>query len=272
VLDFKAALERGDVLIGPFAVSGSTLMVETIGYAGFDFVIVDCEHAPLSPYGAELENLIRTAWSADICPIVRVTWNDPGQILKAADMGASAIIVPHVNTAAEAAAAVSAAYYYPRGRRSAAPVTLGSRRGFVDWATYHGREVERTLVVPLIEEYAGVQNIEEIVEVPGLGGIFFGPFDLAVSMGLPADAFEPNVPEERERVYSAAKSRSLPIFDLAWNVESARDKILQGASVIALGADISLFAGAARALAQSVDALKGQLAPAAAGGDDSGGR
>jgi 4-hydroxy-2-oxoheptanedioate aldolase len=267
MLNLKEALGRGDVLVGPFAVSGSTLMVETIGYAGFDFVIVDCEHAPLSPFGAELENMIRTAWSADICPMVRTTWNDPGQILKAVDMGASAVIVPHVNTAEQAAAAVSAAHYYPRGRRSAAPVTLGSRRGFVPWPQYYERERSETLVFPLIEEHEGVENIEAIAAVPGLGGIFFGPFDLAVSMGMPVDAFEPDVPEERQRVYGAAKANGLPILDLAWNVPSALDKIRQGAQVIALGADIILYANACSRLASEIDEMKSQLVVTTPAGD-----
>jgi 4-hydroxy-2-oxoheptanedioate aldolase len=81
MINIKEALANGDVLVGPFAVSGSPGVVETIGYAGFDFAIIDTEHAPISPYGTELENLIRTAWSADLAPIVRTTWNDRGQIL-----------------------------------------------------------------------------------------------------------------------------------------------------------------------------------------------
>jgi 4-hydroxy-2-oxoheptanedioate aldolase len=259
MINIKQALANGDVLVGPFAVSGSPGVVETIGYAGFDFTIIDTEHAPVSPYGSELENLIRTAWSADIAPIVRTTWNDRGQILKAMDMGASAVVVPHVNTAEEAAAAVSAAFYAPKGRRSAAPPTLGSKRGFVDWATYHKQGLEETLVFPLIEEWEGVENIEEIAAVPGLGGIFFGPFDLAVSMGKPASAFEPDVPEERERVYAAAKANNLPIADLAWNVPSALEKIKLGAQLIALGTDVTLLANALKGLLGEINEMKKTL-------------
>jgi 2,4-dihydroxyhept-2-ene-1,7-dioic acid aldolase len=259
MINIKQALANGDVLVGPFAVSGSPGVVETIGYAGFDFTIIDTEHAPISPYGSELENLIRTAWSADIAPIVRTTWNDRGQILKAMDMGASAVVVPHINTAEEAAAAVSAAFYAPKGRRSAAPPTLGSKRGFVDWKTYHQRGLEDTLVFPLIEEWEGVQNIEEIAAVPNLGGIFFGPFDLAVSMGKPASAFEPDVPEERARVYAAAKANNLPIADLAWDVPSALDKIKLGAQLIALGTDVTLFANALKELLGEINEMKKTL-------------
>jgi len=259
VINIKEALANGDVLVGPFAVSGSPGVVETIGYAGFDFTIIDTEHAPISPYGTELENLIRTAWSADIAPIVRTTWNDRGQILKAMDMGASAVVVPHVNTAEEAAAAVSAAFYAPKGRRSAAPPTLGSKRGFVAWETYHRQGLEDTLVFPLIEEWEAVQNIEEIAAVPDLGGIFFGPFDLAVSMGKPASAFEPDVPEERERVYAAAKANGLPIADLAWNVPSALEKIKLGAQLVALGTDVTLLSGALRNLLAEINEMKSTL-------------
>ena len=259
MINIKKALANGEVLIGPFAVSGSPGVVETIGCGGFDFVILDTEHSPISPYGSELENLVRTAWSADISPIIRPTWNDRGQILKAMDMGASGVIVPHVNTADEAAKAVSAAYYGPRGRRSAAPPTLGSHRGFIDWPTYHRMGLEDTLVFPLIEEYEGVENIESIAAVPGVGGIFFGPFDLAVSMGKPASAFEPDVVTERERVYRAAKANNLPIADLAWNVQSAFDKIKQGAQLIALGTDITLFSTALRGLLGEIKEMKKQL-------------
>jgi 4-hydroxy-2-oxoheptanedioate aldolase len=259
MINIKQALADGEVLVGPFAVSGSPGVVETIGYAGFDFAIIDTEHAPISPYGTELENLIRTAWSADLAPIVRTTWNDRGQILKAMDMGASAVVVPHVNTADEAAQAVSAAYYAPKGRRSAAPPTLGSKRGFIDWATYHQQGLDNTLLIPLIEEYEAVENIEEIAAVPGVGAIFFGPFDLAVSMGKPASAFEPDVPEERERVYAAAKANGLPIADLAWNVPSALEKIEMGAQLIALGTDVTLLANALKNLLADINGMKKAL-------------
>ena len=144
MLNLKEALVRDEVLLGTFSTSGSSVMIETIGYAGLDFVVLDCEHAAVSPYGGELASLIRSAWSADIPPIVRVTWNDPGQIMKVLDMGASAVIVPHVNTAAEAAAAVSAAHHHPLGRRSATPAVMGSQQGLdrlalALWTSLSGR-------------------------------------------------------------------------------------------------------------------------------------
>lgn len=256
MLNLKEALDSKEALIGTFSTSGSPVVVETIGYSGLDFVVLDCEHAAVSPYGGELAALIRSARSADISPIVRVTWNDPGQIMKVLDMGASAVVVPHVNSAAEAAAAVSAAHHHPIGRRSATPAVMGSEQGLVEWPDHYGRSQEETLVIPLIEEHTGVENIEEIAAVPNLGGIFFGPFDLAVSMGAGGDARDADVSEERRRVYAAARANGLPVFDLAWSADAALALIKQGAQVVAVNVDVSIFAASCRELAAECASAK----------------
>lgn len=93
-------------------------------------------------------------------------------------------------------------------------------------------------------------GIPEIAAVPHLGGIFFGPFDLAVSMGAGADARDADVSEARARVYVAAKANGLPIFDLAWSVEAAVALIKEGAQVVAVGVDISIFAESCQRLAE----------------------
>jgi 2-keto-3-deoxy-L-rhamnonate aldolase RhmA len=234
-------------------------MVETIGHAGMDFVVLDCEHAAVSPYGGEIAGLIRAAWSAGVPPIVRVTWNDPGQILKALDMGASAVVVPHVNTAEEAAAAVSAAHHHPIGRRSATPAVMGSKQGLTDWPRHYGRSQRETVVIPLIEEQQGVENIEEIAAVPNIGGIFFGPFDLAVSKGAGGDARDADVAAERARVYAAAAARRLPVLDLAWDPEAALALFRQGADAVAVNVDVTIFASSNRDLAAGCTDAKRRL-------------
>ncbi len=102
MLDIKRALQNGEVLTGPFSLSGSPTLVETIGYAGFDFVIIDCQHGTTSPFGNELEQQIRAAYAADIAPVVRTADNDRGQILKAMDFGAKGVIVPRPRSGAPA--------------------------------------------------------------------------------------------------------------------------------------------------------------------------
>lgn len=254
--DIKKALSDGEVLIGPFSVSASPTLVETIGYAGFDFVLIDCEHAATSPFGTELEGLVRAAYAADIAPIVRVTRNDRGQILKALNFGARAVVVPHVNTREEAEQMVSAAHYAPLGRRSCAPPVRAARHGFVDWSTHYRRSVEDTLVFPLVEEVEAIENAEEIAAVEGMGGLFFGPFDLAVSMGYPEAVFDPSIHEHRTTIYEIAKSQGIPVADLAWDVESATEFIKLGAQLIALGTDLTMFANGCRELAGEVADIK----------------
>jgi 2-keto-3-deoxy-L-rhamnonate aldolase RhmA len=252
-------LRAGEVLIGPFSVSGSPTLVETIGYAGFDFVLIDCEHAATSPLGSELEQLVRAAYAADVAPIVRTTRNDRGQILKALNFGAKAVVVPHVNTPEEAKEAISATFYAPQGRRSAAPPIRAARHGFTDWVTYHRRCLDEAIVLPLIEEKEAVDNINDIAKVPGLGGIFFGPFDLAVSMGAPDQAFE-GIEKARRLVYKTGRESGLPIADLAWNIEAATEMILSGAQLIALGTDLTMFANSCRALLADIVELRRQVA------------
>lgn len=257
------ALKNGEVLIGPFSVSGSPTLVETIGYAGFDFVIIDCEHAATSPFGAELEGLVRAACAADVAPIVRVTKNDPGQILKAFNFGAQVVIVPHVNTVADAEAAVRAGKYAPVGRRSCAPPVRAAKHGFIDWHEFYRKQLEETLIFPLIEEEEGFRNISEIANVKGIGGIFFGPFDLSVSRGFPEGAFDlATNQKEREFVYSTAKSKGLPIADLAWDIDSATHMIKMGAQFISLGTDLTMFANSCRSLKESSDTVRKAISSA----------
>jgi 4-hydroxy-2-oxoheptanedioate aldolase len=257
--NIKSALDAGEVLIGPFSVSGSPNLVEMIGYAGFDFVIIDCEHASTSPWGFEIEGLIRAAYAADIAPIVRVTNNDRGQILKAFNLGAPVVIVPHVNTVADAKHIVESGKYAPTGRRSCAPPVRAAKHGFISWSEFYRKQLEETLLFPLIEEVKGVENVKEIAQVKGLGGIFFGPFDLAVSKGNPDSAFDPSTHDQREYVYTAAKECGLPIADLAWDLESAEMMIGMGAQLIALGTDLTMFADSLRSLRKGVISILNRL-------------
>lgn len=253
---------KGDKpLVGPFSVSGSATLVEMIGYAGLDFVIIDCEHAATSPYGSELEGLIRAAYAADIAPIVRVSSHERGQLLKALNLGAQAVVVPHVNTAEEARKIVEDAKYAPVGRRSCAPPVRAAKHGFVPWAQFHSEQLAETLLIPLVEERAGVENVAEIAAVDGIDGIFFGPFDLAVSVGDPAGAFDlathANV---REEVYRVAHSAGLFVADLAWDSDSATAMAAMGADIIALGTDLTMFAHSLKELATSAWTVRDQRA------------
>jgi 4-hydroxy-2-oxoheptanedioate aldolase len=242
VRDLSATLRSGEPLYGVFVLSGSPVAVELIGRAGFDFVAIDCQHGVTSSDGEDLADLIRAAEAADVAPVARVAGHHPGMILKPLDLGAAAVIVPNVNTAEQARAAVEAARYPPHGRRSAYPSARAAGYGTETWEGFEARQNRAALVFALIEEAEGLENVEEIAAVEGLGGLYFGPFDLALSLGDATMAFDLEAhARNRQRVYEAARRHGLPIGDLAWDAASAGVLRDQGATMIGVGFDVSVL-------------------------------
>jgi 4-hydroxy-2-oxoheptanedioate aldolase len=185
--------------------------------------------------------MVRAAYAADITPLVRVSRNDEAQILKALDFRAKGIIVPQIGSKAEVGQLVGATHYRPVGHRSCTPGHSATQYGFGPWAGYTARANEDVLAIPLIEERRAIGHLDEIIAVEGVDWVHFGPFDMAVSMGLSDYAFDPTIQEYRTRVITACRRRGLPVMDLAWDVDSAIDFMRQGADVIALGTDLSFL-------------------------------
>jgi 4-hydroxy-2-oxoheptanedioate aldolase len=169
----------GDSAVGGWLSIPATLSAEVMARAGFDYVCVDTQHGSVE-YQITVE-LIRAIEHGGSCPIVRVPWNEPGIIGKMLDAGAHGVIIPMVNTVAEAEAAVAAARYAPHGgSRSFGPTVVAPRHDdYVAWA-------ERNVaVIPMIETEQAVANLPEILQVPGIDGVYVGPADLSLTLGLP---------------------------------------------------------------------------------------
>jgi len=171
----------GATTVGTFCMIPSTISAGIVGRAGFDWVCVDVQHGVI---GRELLVNMLAALAAAATPgLVRVAKNDPKDIGEALDAGAVGVIVPMVNSAADARAAVSAARYAPQGMRSWArstPAALGQP----DYAPQSAND--RVLVVVQIETKEAIQNLDGILSVTGIDGAFVGPGDLAVSLSLDA--------------------------------------------------------------------------------------
>lgn len=177
----KSVISTGGSVYGTFTVLGDPALVEIIGYAGLDYVIIDTEHSGNTT--EQVGNLIRAAEITSITPIVRVTANTPELILRALDMGAGGILVPQVNTAEQAKAAVNAARYAPLGERGIAGVVRAARYGFVPMQEYISGANRENLIITQVEHIESVNNLDDILAVEGLDGIFIGPTDLSQSMG-----------------------------------------------------------------------------------------
>ena len=247
--DLHTRLKAGKRLFGTFALADSPVFVEMLGMLGFDFVVIDCEHSATAPFGPGLEHLLRAADAGGVTPWVRVRSNDFGHIGTALDLGAQGVVVPHVKSAEDMRKAVSAAAWPPLGRRGAAPVTRAARYGVRPWHDYFDPAQPVPLIGPLIEDPEGVDNIDTILDVEGVGMVWFGHFDLGVALGKanPLDA-DDEVEAARQKVHAAAEARSVPIANFAWNAAHAHALVEKGAQCVAVSTDISLWLSGLREL------------------------
>ena len=150
-----------------------------MAHAGFDWLCIDMQHGSID-YQVAL-SMLQAISTTDTVPIVRVPWNEPGIIMKTLDAGAYGVIVPMVNSRAEAEAAVAACRYAPQGNRSYGP----GRAVLYAGPDYFANANETVLCICMIETREAIERAEEIISTPGLDAIYIGPSDLSVSLGLP---------------------------------------------------------------------------------------
>ena len=203
----KRALVDGKTVFGLLNSIPSPLLVEMIGYAGFDFVILDMEHVCLNP--ETLENMVRAAECAGVTPLVRVPSAAPDVILRALDCGAQGVVVPHVRSAAEAAQAVAASRYHPFGTRG---ISGGRTTGFgtLDLPAYFARANSEIMVVAMIEDREGVDDLDAILSVAGIDMVLEGAIDLSQSYGVPGQAQHATVQDAIEKIATTCLHRNVP--------------------------------------------------------------
>jgi 4-hydroxy-2-oxoheptanedioate aldolase len=182
----KAKLAEGKVVFGAIISRHAPDLVELFGALGYDFVMIDCEHGPMSL--DEVEHMVRAAEVFGITPITRIPNHADSTILQFLDRGVQGIIVPHVNTPEEAEAVARAARYHPEGHRG-----MGSGRAH-DYGVGVSREEStrwlnaNLLVIPMVEETEAVDNLDGILKVPGVDVLHVAASDLSQSMGYPGAA------------------------------------------------------------------------------------
>jgi 4-hydroxy-2-oxoheptanedioate aldolase len=197
----KAKLQKNEMSLGANLNYYSPMMVEFSAALGFEWVFIDCEHGSMTE--PEVENMVRGAEAFGIVPIMRVPTNSPHIILRYLDLGVMGIVIPHICTREQAEAAVKAAKYWPMGERGS---NYGTGRNnqygltMKDVRDYYAESNRETMVIALIEDDAGVKNIEEIVAVPDLDATWLGPADLAQSMSMPG---QKAIDEALDRVVEA---------------------------------------------------------------------
>jgi len=209
----KEKLVTGKPAFGLSVMIPSPQIVESAPGMGFDWVLIDCEHGTIGLETMEL--MIMAAEAAGVTPIVRPPTNATGDILRAMDRGAQGVQVPHVNTAAQARAAVEAVKFHPQGQRSLAVGTRASGYGFRGSMGEFVAEANRqTLVCVQIEDQEALPHLAEILEVQGVDVFFIGPSDLSQSMGYPGNPKAPAVADAIESalasIVAAGKTPGMP--------------------------------------------------------------
>ncbi len=198
-------------------------LVELLGRMGFDAIFIDCEHGPAG--WDEVENMVRAAELTDVTPIVRVQSNDPSTITRALDRGAGGVQVPHVNTRAQAEAALRAAKFAPLGHRGFA----GGRSAFGVSGNFTEHANAETMVVVMLEEVEALENLDEILRVDHIDAFFIAPGDLAQSMGYPGQMDHPAVQAAIQDAVRRTRAAGRAPGVLTTNAAGARRAIEMGA-------------------------------------------
>ncbi|AZS36418.1 2-keto-3-deoxy-L-rhamnonate aldolase [Microbacterium lemovicicum] len=222
----RSRAHAGERLVGVLLRMPAEELVEMAAVAGFDFILVDCEHGPadLIP----LRQHIAVASLHQVPVIVRIGEGDTGMILRALDQGAEGILAPHLDDAAQAAALVSAAHYPPVGTRGFATYSRAGRFGQVPASEHRDRFLADTLVLGMIESPTGAAATAEIIGTPGLDGIMIGPADLAASSG-PDD---PSPADSTARVNTALADAGRLRMDIVGTSAAARAAFDDGAGLV----------------------------------------
>jgi len=201
----KEKIARGEPALGVSVMFPSPQLVEMLGYAGFDWVLLDCEHGSIGP--ADLEHMAMAAAAAGITPIARPRSNAAPDIQMVMDRGVMGVQVPHVNTAADAQRAVAAVKFGPGAQRGLAAGTRPDRWGLgTKMADFTTAANAQSLVCVQIEHEDAVRNIDAILTVDGIDVFFIGPSDLSQSMGHPGDAKAPPVAKAIQDALAAIRA------------------------------------------------------------------
>ncbi len=228
--------------IGTFFELGGRGVMEALGNVGLDYVIIDTEHGPFSE--ESVADYILAAERHDLLPYVRIGDTCRPSVLRMADIGARGLIVPNVRSLDQVKEVVDAAKFPPIGERGFCP-NRTSTWGTQDWASkaenYMAESNARIKVIPQCETLEALEQIEDMAALPEVDGVFVGPFDLSIGMGIPLQTNHPRMEEAITRILTACKTAGKESYIFANSVEDARFWAEHGFDSIAYRLDASVF-------------------------------
>lgn len=250
---FVHALLAGEKQIGLWISMCSNFAAEVVASAGYDWALIDMEHSP-NDYFSVLGQLQAFA-SSDTTALVRPDWNDPAIIKRLLDLGVPGLLFPMIQSVEEAEKAVASTRYPPNGVRGVSGATRATKFGRV--SDYVARVEEETAVLLQLETRAAVEQAEDIAEVEGVSGIFFGPADIAADIGKVGKPMDPEVWALIKPAAQKLIAKGMPVGTLVLDTAFAAELLNEGFTFVAVGTDTSLLA---RSSDTALAAVKGTLA------------
>jgi 2-dehydro-3-deoxyglucarate aldolase/4-hydroxy-2-oxoheptanedioate aldolase len=239
----KRMIKAGQKTAGAWAQLCSPIATEILARGGFDWILIDMEHAPGDVLTLVSQCQGVAAAGTGAVPFVRVPWNDLVWIKRILDAGAYGLMIPYINTEEEAIQAVKATKYPPQGFRGIAgsPRAAGYGR---DTASYLKRANDEIFVMLQIETPQAVENLEKIASVPGVDALFIGPMDLSTSMGQMGNLGHPDVQAMIAKAEARAKKLGMPLGTISGGWDQAKALYDRGYQLITLTSDSVLISKA----------------------------
>ena len=225
-MGLKDRLADGERLLGVLLRIPAEEVVEMCAVAGFDFVLIDCEHGPADLVPLRQHLAVTAAYA--VPTLVRVGSAEPALALRALDAGAAGVVAPHIDTPAQARALVDSVHYPPLGHRGFATYSRVGRYGQVDPRAHQERLVAETLVIGMIESPEGVTNCGAILETPGLDGVMIGTADLRAS----STAADPAPADSIRAVHDQLAECGRVRLDIVNGPDQARQSFADGATMV----------------------------------------
>ena len=234
----REKLRVGQPTLGALVGLGSPHATELMAHAGYDWLVLETEHNSVGP--AQLERMLMAISGTETIPLVRPLSGDPLEIQKVLDLGAMGVFVPMVRTAEQAEAIVRATRYPPEGTRGFGP--LRASQYTLDYEDYLARANENMLVALILETKEAVENIESIMDVPGVDALYFGFFDLCLSMGLnPIEMPFPEIDAIVARTLELGKQKGVAIGMGAVTPDDLGARLAEGHTFLNYGTDYQLL-------------------------------
>lgn len=247
---FRDKIKNGEDVYGMFMKTNDPMFVEAVGISGFDYVILDMEHGPVTIENQQ--NNIRAAEARNMVPIIRLKDRGENTIGKALDIGAYGIQVPQINNAEEARRVVKYAKFYPYGMRGVCRFVRAADYSNMDRYEYFNSSKD-ILIILQLEGIDAIRNLDEILEVDGVDILFIGPYDLSQSLGIPGQVNNPKVVNAMKDIVKKAKDKGKVVGTF---VDTHDDLVMWrniGIQYLSYSVDVGVFIDACKSLKKSFE-------------------